>query len=152
MIQRILVPVDGSESADKALDFAIDLAERYSASILLLSVVPSMVIPLILEPSPGVMTIPPEAMLSYEKEVESRYERVLSKAQKKTRKSKAHLEVQKKLVKGQPADMIVETAREGNFDLIIIGSHGLSGIKEFFLGSVSNRVAHQASCPVLIVK
>ena len=62
------------------------------------------------------------------------------------------LQVTKELVEGRPADKIVETAKEGMFDLIVIGSRGLGGIKEFFLGSVSNRVADKAPCPVLIVK
>ena len=57
-----------------------------------------------------------------------------------------------KLVEGRPADKIVETAKLESCDLIVIGSRGLGGIKEFFLGSVSDRVADEAPCPVLIVK
>jgi len=56
------------------------------------------------------------------------------------------------MVEGRPSDEIVETAKEGNFDIVVMGSRGLGGIKEFFLGSVSDRVADEAACPVLIVK
>ncbi len=51
-----------------------------------------------------------------------------------------------------PADAIVKEAREGKYDLVIVGSRGLRGIKELFLGSVSNRVAHQVEADILIVK
>jgi len=53
---------------------------------------------------------------------------------------------------GRAADKIIETAKTQNVDLIVIGSRGLGGIKEIFLGSVSDRVADEAKCPVLIVK
>ena len=56
------------------------------------------------------------------------------------------------LEEGRPSDKIVETAKEGNFDLIVMGHRGLGRVKEFFLGSVSDRVADEAHCPVLIVK
>ena len=57
-----------------------------------------------------------------------------------------------KLAEGRPADKIVEAAKEGSFNLIVIGSRGLGGIKEFFLGRASDRVVDEAPCPVLIVK
>jgi len=53
---------------------------------------------------------------------------------------------------GRPSEKIVETAKQGNFDIIVLGSQGLGGIKKFFLGSVSHRVADEATCPVLIIK
>jgi len=51
-----------------------------------------------------------------------------------------------------PADVICETAEKGKYNLVILGSRGLRGIKEAFLGSVSNKVAHHAGINVLIVK
>jgi len=77
---------------------------------------------------------------------------VLSEALKKVKKIKPNLRVSTKLVEGRPSNKIVETAKEGNFDIIVMGSRGLGAIKEFFLGSVSDRVADEATCPVLIVK
>lgn len=56
------------------------------------------------------------------------------------------------LKEDRPADEIVKTAKEGEFDLIVMGHRGLGRVKEFFLGSVSDRVADEAHCPVLIVK
>ena len=53
---------------------------------------------------------------------------------------------------GHPAETIARVAAEGNYDMIIIGSRGLGGLKKFFLGSVSNAVLQEASCSVLVVK
>ena len=57
-----------------------------------------------------------------------------------------------RLGSARSADKIVETAKLESCDLIVMGSRGLGGIKEFFLGSVSDRVADEAPCPVLIIK
>ena len=152
MIEKILVALDGSESADRALDFALDLAEKYSADVVLLSVVQPLIVPMISYPTAGVPPVPPVAMGTYPKGLKVSYEKVLSEALKKAKKIKPKVKVSTKLVEGRPSDRIVETAKEGNFDIIVIGSRGLGGIKEFFLGSISDRVADEATCPVLIVK
>jgi len=152
LIKKILVALDGSEPADKALGFALDLGEKYSAEIVLLSVVPPVIVPLDPYPTRGVPPIPPVAMTMYSKEVKASHEKVLSEALKKAKKIKPKLKVSTKLAEGRPSDKIVETAKEENFDVIVVGSRGLGGIKKFFLGSVSDRVADEATCPVLIVK
>jgi len=152
LIKKILAALDGSKPADKALDFALDLAEKYSANIVLLSVVPLVIVPLGIYPTAGVPPIPPVAMDTYSKELRVSHEKVLSEALKKAKKIKPNLKVSTKLVEGRPSDKIIETAKEGNFDIIVVGSRGLGGIKKLFLGSVSDRVANEAACPVLIVK
>lgn len=148
LIKKILVAIDGSKSADKALDFAIDLASKYSAEVKIVTVFE--------EPSPALVArgtlYSPTSTENYLKELMEFHAEILSKALKKTKKNKAKLKVSKKLLTGRAADKIVETAKEGNFDLIIVGSRGLGGIKEIFLGSVSDRIADEATCPVLIVK
>jgi nucleotide-binding universal stress UspA family protein len=152
LIKKILVALDGSKPADKALDFALDLGAKYSANIVLVSVVPPVIAPLSVYPATSVPTIPPLAMDTYSDELKTSHEKVLSEALKKAKKVKPNLKVSTKLVEGRPADKIVETAKEGNFDIIVVGSRGLGSIKKFFLGSVSDRVADEAACPVLIVK
>jgi nucleotide-binding universal stress UspA family protein len=152
MVKKILVALDGSKAADKALDFALDLAEKYSAKIVLLSVVQTVIVPMISYPASGVPSVPPTAYDPYTKGFRAGHKKVLSQALKKAKKIKPKLKVTTKLVEGRPSDRIIEAAKEGNFDIIIIGSRGLGGIKEFFLGSVSDRVADEAACPVLIVK
>lgn len=152
MIERILVALDGSEPADKALDFALDLAEKYSAEIVLLSVIPPVAVPTTVYAASGARTLAPVVTEKHLKEVEDRYEKVLSEALKKANEIKPSLNVSTKLVEGRPSERIVETAKEGSFDIVVMGSRGLGGIKGFFLGSASDRVADEAACPVLIVK
>lgn len=148
LIKKILVPIDGSKSADRALDFALDLARKYSAGVVVISVFDVPSVSLV---APGII-FAPESIASYLKELKAFHEKVLSEALKKAKKLNAGLKVSKELLKGRAADMIVETAQKGAFDLIVIGSRGLGGIKEFILGSTSHRVADEAICPVLIVK
>jgi nucleotide-binding universal stress UspA family protein len=58
----------------------------------------------------------------------------------------------RKIIKGDEGPKIVKFANDNNFDLIVIGSRGMSSIKEIFLGSTSNYVVHKSKTPVLIVK
>lgn len=154
MIKKILVALDGSESADKALDFALDLAGKCSAEILLLSVVPPVIVPPYVYPSFGATPVPspPSEFQTYSDKLKGRFEKVLRGALKKTRETNPDLKVSTKLEDGHVAEKIIKTAEEENVDLIVMGSRGLSGIKELFLGSNSDTVVHKATCPVLIVK
>ena len=153
LIKKILVPIDGSEHADKALDYALDLAEKYDASIKILNVVPTPLIPGYVSPATvGSTPSLPIWAGTYSKELKENSEKMLYKELKEAKKNNPNLKISTKLLVGQPADKIVETAKEGNFDIIVMGSRGIGGIKEFFLGSVSHGVSNDAECPVLIVK
>jgi nucleotide-binding universal stress UspA family protein len=148
MIKKILFSIDGSQSADHALDFGLDLAMKYSAEVTIVSVFDSPQSSLVVKG----MIYAPNSTENYLKKLRDFHEKILLEALKKIKKVGPKLKVSIKLLEGRPADKIVEIAKEGAFDLIVIGSRGLGGIKEFVLGSVSDRVADEASCPVLIVK
>jgi nucleotide-binding universal stress UspA family protein len=152
LITKILVPIDGSELADKALYLALDQAEKFAAEILVLGVIPPSSIPPIFESDPGESIVSAETLLEIKEGVEAYHNKVLSEAIKKSRELKPGVKISSKLTRGKVADRILETAEEGNFDMIVMGSHGLSGFKEFLLGSVSNQVVQKARSPVLIVK
>ena len=147
MIKKILVATDGSNLADKSLDFSLDLAKKYSAEVTILTVVDL--------PSNSFWaqgtTFTPLSSQKYLERLEKFHKKILTEALKKV-KATAKISVTKRLLNGRPAEKIIEVAKEGSFDLIVMGSRGLGGIKEFFLGSVSDRVADEASCPVLIIK
>ena len=98
------------------------------------------------------MVFTPTSTTKYLEELEAFHRKILVEAVEKAKKLKAKIKVSKELLIGRAADKIVETANEGDFDLIVMGSRGLGRVKEFFLGSVSDRVADEAKCPVLIVK
>ncbi len=149
MIKKILVAIDGSKSSDKALEFALDLAQKYVAQVVLINVFDTL--SFLYLTSPSLISTP---IIPTEQLEESRifHNKMLLKALKKAKSSNKDLEISKKFVKGKPADRIIEVAKEDGFDLIVIGSRGFGVIKEVFLGSVSHRVADRASCPVLIVR
>lgn len=149
VIKKMLVAVDGSEGAAKALDFALNLAEKLDAEVQIVSVVPPVdsIIPRLTP------VAQPSAFYTYLiNEMEQRLKTVLSEALKGAEEEKPKLKISTRLLKGRPADKIVQMAKEEGFDVIVMGSRGLSGVEELLLGSVSNRVADYASCPVLIVK
>lgn len=145
MIEKILVAVDGSDHADRALDFALDLAMKYTAKILLLSVVPPVFLPI-----PSLNVMKSQAIADASVELENSFRTVLTKTEEKVKRH-TNISVFTRLEHGNPDEVIVETAKLGNFDVIVIGSRGL-GRRDFALGSVSSRVAENATCPVLIVK
>jgi nucleotide-binding universal stress UspA family protein len=130
-LSNMLVCVDGSENAIKALNYGARLAEKMSSNITLLHV--------------------QERRLyeSSRKTAEELGEKILSKALDAV--GKRELKVGRKLEFGVPSDVIVEVAERGNHDLIVLGSRGLGTVKRFLLGSVSDDVCDKAKCSVLIV-
>ena len=143
MIEKILVAIDGSDYAEWALDFALDLAHRYSAEIQLLTVVPPVFLP-----AHSFDLVKSEAIADATRQLESSFKEVLSKAEVKVKKTS--LKVSTKLEHGTPDERIVEVAKLGGFGIIVMGSRGL-GHRGYGLGSVSSRVIDGAHCPVLIV-
>jgi len=129
-ISKILVAIDGSEDAKKALKHAVQLASKFKAGITLLNVQQSKLF---------------ELKPSVTKEVG---ERILSEATIEAKEVK----FDKKLEFGNPAETIINVAEKGRYDLIVVGKRGLSTVKRFFLGSVSDDVSHHAKCSVLIVR
>jgi nucleotide-binding universal stress UspA family protein len=149
LIRQILVALDGSKHANKALDLALDVAEKHLASVTLLSV---LHFPPMAMSAAGIEVLVPTGIEQFWTDLKKDHEEILTLALKKAKNVDPNLNVTKKLVEGRPADTIVEIAKEGKFDIIFMESRGLGAIKEFFLGSVSHQVAHEAPCPVVIVK
>ena len=114
-----------------------DIAEKYDSEIALLTVIPTVAFSLV---GPT------------EEELQERAEKLLAEALDTITKEKPNLKVTTKTHIGRPAEKIVETCIDDSIDLIVIGGEGLGGIKERILGSVSDKVAHTAPCPVTIIK
>jgi len=129
-LSKILVAVDGSESAEKALKYAVQLAKKHKAKVTLLNVGESK-------------------LFGFKPEVAREVgEHILSDAAAKVK----GLKLNTQLEFGNPAETIIEVAEKGNYDFIVVGSRGLSSVKRFFLGSVSDDISHHAKCSVLIVR
>lgn len=137
MFARILVPIDGSPHADKAIGYAADLSKKYGSRLILLHVIPVRVYAFA------------EVGAVLSEDVEEG-EEVLRRGMELARSLGA--EADQRLKRGIPAEEILRAAEEEKVDLIAIGSRGLSGVKAFLLGSVSDKVSHHAKCPVFIVR
>lgn len=145
MYRKILVPLDGSERAEKALTHTVELARKLGSKVTLIHVVPSL--------PPYVNTAVDRlghAQQSIVDELIRNGKELLD--QYASSVSDKGIEVDTYTVMGQPADEILEKAISENYDLIVLGSRGLGEIKGYIMGSVSNRVSRHASCPVLIIR
>ncbi len=147
MISKILVGYDGTDCANRALDFGLELAEKFSASVLILNV---MELPVYGSPDDPLAVS--AGMAGFVKDLRSTHEATLAKAAEKAAKAKPNVVVAAELREGDPSGQIVAAAAEGGFDVVVVG-HGSEGrLRELFLGGTSERVAHQARCAVVIVK
>ena len=139
MIKSILVPIDGSRHAEKALTYALEIAEKCEAGIEILTVVPEVV-------------SSPDWMKEYTEKMKEKSEEMLSESFRMAKEIKPDIDISKRLEEGLTVEKILEIAERGNHDMIIMGSRGVGFVKGFLLGSVSNKVVNHAEIPVLIVK
>ena len=155
--EKILVPYDGSQFADKALENAIGIAKMSGSNtqIFLLHVTPNIPIPLTFErPVYSAKTGKSIPLTQYIQELIVEMEENASKMLEEERQKYAshNIKIETMLLNGYPSEKIVEFAEKENVDLIVIGNIGLSGLSKVkALGSVSRSVSESASCPVLIV-
>ena len=136
--KKILVPLDGSKNSFRGLDTAIYLARQSGATLTGMFVLPRN----------------PDKKLSRLQYPEKEALKIADKMMERAKKRSAQngIVFNKKIDFGDPAFMIVKFAKSLNYDIIVIGSRGQSGIKDLFLGSVSNYVLHKSTSPVIIVK
>jgi len=144
LFSRILVALDGSEYSVKALEFAIDLAKKYQSQLILVHVVLRQIYA-INPPEAGIL-----AGTAIVRELEAEGKAILAKGEE-TVKTQG-LPVIVRLRQGVPAEELLRAAAEEKADLMVLGSRGLSQVKAFLLGSVSDKVSHHAKCPTLIVR
>ena len=144
MFSKILVGLDGSDYSLKALDLAIDLAKKYQSQLVLVHVVMRQIYA-INPPEAGVL-----AGTAIVRELEEDGKAVLTKGEESVKAQ--GIPVETRLRQGVPAEELLRAAADEKADLIVLGSRGLSQVKAFFLGSVSDKVSHHAKCPTLIVR
>jgi nucleotide-binding universal stress UspA family protein len=133
-VEKILTAVDGSKHADKALEYAVQLAKNYSANLALLHVEEDKLVRI---GGPQVVDC-----------VGTVGECILKDASTKAQ----GVSFDKMLEYGSPAAVIIKVAKKANVDLIVVGSRGLSSVRRFLLGSVSDDISLHARSSVLIVR
>jgi nucleotide-binding universal stress UspA family protein len=140
--QRFLIPVDFSEYANQAVEYAIGLASKLGARLTLLHVIQPL-------PLAGVdmgVTLPYTYIQDLEAEITNSMQAYLERV------TAAGLEGEIAVVHGVPFQEILETAKTQQVDLIVMGTHGRTGLEHVFLGSVAEKVVRLAPCPVLVVR
>lgn len=137
-VRRIAVAFDGSAESDAALEAAQDLAERYGASLTVLSVL-RLVELAITPPSPY-------AYAGVLEESRDRLQEIVDRAVARVREG---IEVEGRIMEGAPAAVLAEAAEE--FDLMVAGSRGHGTLATVVLGSVTRPLLHDAPCPLVVV-
>ena len=139
---KIMVPTDFSENSEKALEYAVHLSENCGSSIVLLHVIQTLAsYPLFVS---GIVT---EADLRREMEKEAE-DRLKAMAQDK---GSEKVKIETRLRFGDPQEEILVGAREEQASLIVMGTHGRTGLSRVLIGNVAERVVRRAAFPVLTV-
>src|SRR5262245_57515124 len=139
-MRTILFASDLSESSKCAFPFGCSLARDHGAKLIVLHVIPSGTHQFILLAQLG----QGESAAQFEEEVLNDL--------KQLHPIQTQIPMEYKVVKGDAATMIVQTANETDCDLIALGTHGRVGLKRMVMGSVAEHVMRTATCPVLVVK
>lgn len=143
-LHRILVPTDFSDNAKQALRYGRALATTFGAELHLLHVLQDLVSVL---PEPGLAFPPPgDYMGELQESAERALQQLLSSPDAKP------LSVVRETRQGPPFLEIVRYAQEAEIDLIVLGTHGRTGLAHILLGSVAEKVVRKAPCPVLTVR
>lgn len=122
MYERILVGTDGSKTAAKAVDRAVQIASSSGASLTILTAA---------RPDRGAKVVEAEVACHAD----------------------ATISIDTKVVDKDPVSALIDEARDGGFDLLVMGNKGMTGVTRFFsIGSVPNKVSHHLPCSLLIVK
>jgi nucleotide-binding universal stress UspA family protein len=151
IFSKILIPVDGSTNSMKAIDYAIDLADKYKSELLALHVLYSQSgFAFHKETVAGAITSSSlnDLNLDAKQEAEKWFEEINKRAEEK----KVHIKTEVVFTVISIVEGILTYAEKENINLIIIGSKGKSGWKKLIVGSVASGISTYAHCPILIVK
>jgi nucleotide-binding universal stress UspA family protein len=138
LFSRILVAVDGSESAKKAFEESIYLAQRCNSKLDVVHVVSC--------------ELGGDSAITFEliDELKTKAKKLLDEYKIQATKNSVPIEIS--IIQGDPAQVIIELAKIKGHDLIIMGTRGKSAFQELLIGSVSQKVMHHAGCPVMVVR
>jgi universal stress protein A len=141
--KKILLPTDFSDGVEAPLRLAAGLAKDSGGTVVLMHAYQTPILPL----PEGQLIVSPEQMARLHKHLADELD-----------KNKTHLielgapKVETIVVEGNPTDAVVRAAKEHGADLIVMSTHGRTGLSHLLIGSVTERVVRTASCPVLTVR
>jgi nucleotide-binding universal stress UspA family protein len=149
MISRILVPHDGTEMSDKAVEKAVELAKALDAQLILLHIIEQIPIPpsIMLGSDPVLIN---RARRSVKRELEQGWNKLAEIRMHDLEKNKVRITCD--CLVGSAADQILRYAKSSKIDMIVMASHSLRGLSKIkALGSITRKVSEMANCPVLII-
>jgi nucleotide-binding universal stress UspA family protein len=144
---RILLAVDGSKFSDAAVE---EVARRPWPDGSELEIVSVYEPPAL--PTTETWVLPQHYYEEMEKASQEQAREAINQAIERLRAAQSNLRINSEIARGYPADVILDRANRWPADLIVVGSHGYSGLKRFLLGSVSQNVSSHAKCSVEIVR
>lgn len=141
-IRKILVPTDFSAHAEHAADLALDIAEKFQAEVCFFHVYdyPTYVLP------DGALLPAADVVSNLMADIQERLEQLRGKY------AERGVRIAAETRQGVPLPEIIKFAQECPADLIVMGTHGRTGIQHFLIGSVAEKVVRKAPCPVLTVR
>jgi universal stress protein A len=147
-LRKLLVPTDFSANSKKALIYAVRLAQRNNSSLILFHA---------FEPPGFVRQLPQDYSYEFHEETMKQCDTAMRRSaetlgmlSEAVKGSNIQIETSQRL--GTPYEEIVKFAKEKEMDLIVIATHGYTGLNHFLLGSTAERVVRLAPCPVLVVR
>lgn len=134
MLDKILAPTDFSELSGEGLRYACRLAKEVGAQVIVMNII-----------------VLDETNTTSKGEIEAHKQRLAEFVAKTVPDDAADLKLREVVVAGQPYSAIVECAENEHVDLVVMSSHGRSGLSRMLIGSVTDRLLRAAKCPVLVV-
>lgn len=152
MYDRIVVPLDGSAWGETALPYAVEIAKKFGSQVYLLNVVSSAADSILLPSQKQRMVLPVETDVP-DRAVEDKLtmaREYLDGIAKKVSEPGLHLSSE--TIEGRPAPAIIHFAQKIGADLIILTTHGRTGVARMVMGSVADQIVRQSGCPVLLIR
>jgi nucleotide-binding universal stress UspA family protein len=140
-VQSIVIPLDGSDYAERALPWGLDMAKKFQARLVLLRVGP--------RPEMGSL-VDAQAIAGRLDELEKDCTQYLNRIQASLAES--GLNVSSEYVMGSPSQSIVERSQQPGCSVIVMTSHGREGLSRWLIGSVAEKVSRHAACPVMLIR
>jgi nucleotide-binding universal stress UspA family protein len=142
MFKKILCPVDFSEYTDEILDYAVSIAKRFDSELHLIHIIPNLNY---FTPYESFLT--PENLVAIERNIEGEVGKDFDKITKKL-----DLPFRRIIKTGVTFVEIIDYIKEQGIDLVVMGTHGRSGLEHILIGSVAEKVVRKSPCPVLTVR